>query len=810
VAADSLLSGGTLRDTRLARALIAHEHPTAAALFALLVLVYLWPALVGGGLLAPTALVWEFTPWNGNPPGTMPYLNSDLGDATSAYYPWNVLAREYVHAGTFPAWNPYALGGTPLWANSQIAWLSPFSVPLWILPVHAGIGVAAALKLWTGGFGAYLLARELRLSFWPAIVAGASFALCAFNVVWLSYGPFVTVAVMLPWALWLVERIVRRGRAGDGLGLAAVLGTALLGGHPGTQVHVLAGAAVYALVRALVVAGVARPERLRRLGLVAIAFALGILLSAVVLIPAALVAVDTYGVERRMGGAPGFRSSSIPFDALRTALFPEWWGRPSEQLSIPGPASYKERTFYAGAVTILLACVALLARGGWRRMAPLVALGALGLAISLRAPMLYEVVIALPGFDRIQNGRILLWFLLAVALLGGFGLQRLLELRGRLGRGWAVPAAALLAAVLATVSLPLDGDVWTEAIDYALSRSDTDDATPAIALASVLWFALFAAALTAIVLLARRRVLRSGVVGGLVALVVALDLLHVAVGYQPIGPAEALVPPRTPAIDFLARRRDEGRIGGLATVRADWFSLYHLRDVRGSDEPRPTLRQARLLDMVDSDGNPIVFSSLSDVGARVLGLLGVRYLLAPPGVGSGGVSGLTPAYEGEDATVFANALALPRVTTPTRVRVAGTEADEFATIADAGFAPPEEALVRADEVGEASLSRASGGSARVVAEDDDSVRLRASLPQAGLVVLNDAWDSGWHVEVDGRPARPLQVDVALRGVVVPAGTHEIAWRYRVPGLRLGAALSIASLLICAGWGASLLRRRRPR
>ena len=40
-----------------------------------------------------------------------------------------------------------------------------------------------------------------------------------------------------------------RGRARDGLALAVVVAVALTGGHPGTQVHVLAAVGLYALAR---------------------------------------------------------------------------------------------------------------------------------------------------------------------------------------------------------------------------------------------------------------------------------------------------------------------------------------------------------------------------------------------------------------------------------------------------------------------------------------------------------------------------------------------------------------------------------
>lgn len=49
----------------------------------------------------------------------------------------------------------------------------------------------------------------------------------------------------------------------------------------------------------------------------------------------------------------------------------------------------------------------------------------------------------------------------------------------------------------------------------------------------------------------------------------------------------------------------------------------------------------------------------------------------------------------------------------------------------------------------------------------------------------------------------------MRGVSVPAGTHVIVWRYRVPGLRLGAILSgLAAPTLLLGDGLAI-RRRMP-
>ncbi|HEV7774715.1 MAG TPA: hypothetical protein VGO48_15650 [Conexibacter sp.] len=797
------------------RALTAHQHRTAAALFALLALVYLWPVLVEGRLLVPSALLSALTPWRtGAAAAAANYINGELADVPSTYYPWNMLARELLHAGTFPAWNPYAYGGTPLFANAELAWLSPFSLPVWILPLDFGLGLSAAFKLLAAGFGTYLLVRELGLGFWPAMLAGVSFMLCAFNVVWLTYGVFLSVAALLPWSFWLVERIVRHGRSVDGLALAAVVACLLAGGHPGTQVHVLAATVLYALVRAVDTTGLERRERLRRLATAGAGIAVGGLTAAVVLLPAQQAAQDTYGALLRKHGGTLLPGTHAPWDTIRTALFPDWWGRPSEGF-LTADSNYKERTYYAGAIPLLLAMLALLTPHGWRRKAPFVLLGVLGVLVAVRTPLLFPALIHLPLFDSIQNQRMLLWFLFAVAVLSAFGLQALLDAE-RTRRAWAVVAVALGAAALAIASIGVEGSSLRAVARYVGQR--TNDATEAtIALASVAWWSIFTIAFAVLLLVIVRRRWR-GVAGMLVVLVVAFDLLHFAHGYNPMGPPSVVYPARPAAVSFLQRHVVDGRIAGVGeAMYSDWPTVYRLRDARGYDAPQPTLRFARLWQQLDPIGDATRIGALTAQSPKVLGLLGTRYVVTAPETEINAsteapVPGLRPVYRGRDATILENERALPRAFVATGVRVAGYEGEELAAIADEGFDPLLEAVVRRDELGAVPVPQGGAGTARVVREENSRVVLQATLSGRGLVVLDDQWMPGWRVEVDGRPAPILQTDVVLRGVVVPAGAHEVVWSYRVPGLRLGAALSVLGLACALAWGAVLAvraRRRRP-
>src|SRR5690348_5445597 len=121
---------GEGRGSARVRALATHESWLAAALFALFVLAYLWPVLLGGKMLSPLASLYGSVPWKGlEPRDVHDYLNPLLADVPTADYPWRLLARELIRDGTFPAWNPHVFAGIPFFANPQTMVLAPFSIP---------------------------------------------------------------------------------------------------------------------------------------------------------------------------------------------------------------------------------------------------------------------------------------------------------------------------------------------------------------------------------------------------------------------------------------------------------------------------------------------------------------------------------------------------------------------------------------------------------------------------------------------------------------------------------------------------------
>jgi hypothetical protein len=97
----------------------------------------------------------------------------------------------------------------------------------------------------------------------------------------------------------------------------------------------------------------------------------------------------------------------------------------------------------------------------------------------------------------------------------------------------------------------------------------------------------------------------------------------------------------------------------------------------------------------------------------------------------------------------------------------------------------------------------------VTRDEPQRVELTAMLRSPGLVVVADMYYPGWNLTVDGRPAEILRTNRAMRGVVLPAGTHRLVFRYDPSSFRLGIALSLLGLTALAALVAWAFRERFP-
>jgi hypothetical protein len=90
------------------------------------------------------------------------------------------------------------------------------------------------------------------------------------------------------------------------------------------------------------------------------------------------------------------------------------------------------------------------------------------------------------------------------------------------------------------------------------------------------------------------------------------------------------------------------------------------------------------------------------------------------------------------------------------------------------------------------LSRGAYGRVRILADEPD--RHLLEVESAGGVLVSTAlFYPGWTVRIDGELAQALELNLALRGVLLPRGSHRVEWVYRptwLPGAWAATALAV--------------------
>ena len=750
------------------------HHVAAAGLLLAVLLVWFHPML-GGHQLSQAHALYVNVPWAGEaPPGIADAARSGEGDSAVQHEPIAEVARTSVRDGHLPLLNPSVYAGAPLLGDMQSALAFPLQWLMLPLGVSKAWGWIALLRLLIAGLGAYALARRLGGA-WPgAMLAGAAYMLCAPNITWAQW-PLGTEFALFPWLLLATDLVRERPGPGPIAGLGAAVGLSVLGGHPETILWSSVFAGLYLLVR---LAG----ER-RSLWRPLTAFVGGHLLGAVAGGIALVTFLQAYTDSITRSVHDLFARAHLPLSAGITYLLPEAFG--DGKPFYDGPyLTYQLAAGYVGILVLLLAGVFALRRAGDPLTWALGAVAALALMVVFAIPPVSWIVRAVPPFSDGNNIRLLYAIALAFALGAGLGLDGLLRRALPLRRLVVGAGAALGAAVLYVLVVWATGDLT---------------ASTSTEVRGVAFFAV-AFALSAAVLWAAGRV-RSGRVVTAALLLAVLELAYLQ-DWNVFLPPDKATPPKPASVSYLHSRPPPFRVSGLWTglgppesLQANTAGYYGLESIQGYEFPFSE-RWSNLSFYVFGerglDRELPTKTSPVPRGAALNGLrmVNVRYYLAPPGSPPPSPA-LRRVYGGRDATVFADAGALPRAYVVPRA-VPASDAAALQTLRRGALDPRRVALVPPGTTVPAPGGRFAAARARPL----DPQRWRVTVPpgSGGWLVFAASWSPLWEATVDGKAVDTHPTDYALVGLPVRAGGRTVELRYAATAALWGLIASVVGWL----------------
>jgi hypothetical protein len=755
----------------------------AIGIFALLVGVNYFPVFLGR-IPFPRDMVLQFPPWAGFHASTDWQRYADIGDIVTSFYPFRAFGAQAVREGTIPLWNPEILLGAPFLANAQSALFYPPNFLYYVLPLPIAWTMNILLRMFLAGMFMTLFVRSIGGSRTGAILSGILFASCGFMTAWQGQA-MGDAAIWLPMICYSVNRL-RLEPSRRVFALTAVaLAMPVLAGHPETAGHVTLAAMFLALVLWLSSAG---PEskrlEVRFVALFAGAGVLALGLTAVQVLPTLEWLGELgYALQINWPTLPPHQALAfVSRDAIRSP----------NSAGIPIP----EGAAYFGMIGLLAAALAPFHRAK-RYVMFFGLLTFLALAIAYTIEPFHWLAMHSPILKGLKNGRLILVASFGLAGLGGLGISALEEdktlqsIRRR-------PALLLTGAVLVVLffmvyTLQRETGVRAE----FFRRPSFSRALLFLSVIPIVWK------------------LYGGLRGRAFPLVVcalaAFDLATFGYAYMGFAAPGEIYPP-SPVFDFLKTQSDpaRSRIMQLGTPGSPYPSnipmMYGLTSADGYEVAlfrarffASQLSEDRLDGLVFQQANVTAFAD------RRLDLMNVKYIVHSPHAGGyedfRSQDRFPLIYETPDMAVFENKSVLPRAFTVSAegIEVLADPNAQLERLKDASFNPEQKVIVsRTPVFGSSSPNIATPNKTEIVSAGINEVAVHAEVSAPSVLVLSQTYYPGWKALVDGQTTEVFDADLLLTGVALSPGAHDVRFVFDPPSVRIGALLSLVSVIIIVG------------
>lgn len=747
-------------------------------------------------------------------------------------------------------WTPYIFCGMPSLASLMFPF---FYLPSFVIELISRFLPLPALTPHVlhfifAGMGVFVFLRRKNASLGPALLGGMAFMFMPYLITMeaFGHGSQMMTSAYIPWALWAVDRLIEK-LSWRHLALAGlILGFQLLCGHVQIAYYSLMVIGLYVLFHLIHFIIQKHYNRLLpTLGGIAGALILAGALSAVLfLLLQEYTPFSIRGSPSVLQTAAGTKDTGVGFEYAT-----QWSFSPGEMMTfiIPSFYGFGGQPFYWGNMPFtdypnymgilvlgfaIAAFVLYLPKSGPNRLLVMF----LGTTILLALLLSYGYHFAffyklfynyLPYFNKFRVPvMILILVQCAVAILAGLGLEGILSrlrttdtatkdeiaARSRISRRLWIALAVLAAVVLLLTILRgnfLDFMRSVYPDQYEPNYQEPLDKARFDMLFRDIWIVFFVVAggITMLALAAVQKIsaTTAAVVIGLITLA-DLWLVDKKIGktYPQTESANILQPDAITqflqADSSLYRIYPAGRLFGEVRWSGQGF-----QSVGGYHAAKPRLYQ----DFIEAVG----LQGASLPAPHVVDMLNAKYIITFESLADTNFAVRQQFQTGNGVLrIYENRAVLPRAHLVGEYVV---EADPIAALTrlrtgpevnGKGFDPHHQVLL--NEEPDLKPQPDSEATAQITKYDFHAVTISTQSSSPQMLVLSDNYyPVGWQAYVDGQPVKTSRANYCFRAISIPAGAHQVEFRFHSNAFTRGLWVSITALAVAVAL--LFVERKRP-
>jgi len=809
------------------------RHPFLAALgiYSLLAMIFFFEVIFGG----------------------QTYLSPDAQAAVATTAP---LDKVFWERGILPLWSPYIFSGMPSFGSLMY-------VPFVHLPSAAIQLISRFLPLpdllhhilhfILAGMGVFVLLRRKGASFLPALFGGLAFMFTPYLITMevFGHGSQMMTAAYIPWALWAVDRLIEKF-SWRHLGWAGlILGFQFQRGHVQISYYILLFVGLYVLCHLISIIIKKDFKRLApMLGGFAGTLLLAGALAAILYLP--LQEYTPYSIRGtpsvlQASAAAGVKDTGVGFDyatqwsfspgEMMTFIIPSFYGFGGQ--TYWGNMPFTDYPNYMGILVLALAIAGFvlnLAHSEQNRL--LIIFSGIALLFSLFISFGHHFAVFyklfynyFPYFNKFRVPvMILILVQCTVAILAGLGLESILSrvrlastreaaaINDKIAQRLWLAFGALVVIVLA-LTIFQEGffnfmrGLYPDQYD-ANTQQAVDQARFAMLFQDFWFVSIFSAAGLALLALALRKKIAATSFAVAICLITLVDLWLVdkKIGqtYPQQETPEYLQPDAISAFfksdTSLYRFYPAGQLFGELR-----WSAQGIQSVGGYHAAKPRFYQ----DFIEATG--LQHATEDDFPAHhILDMLNAKYVLTFATlpieewivqqqfqVNAGGGQQVLSIYE--------NPTVLPRAYLVGEFEVQTEPVAALMRLRagpEQGFDPHRRAML--NEKPDLVPQPDSTASVQIQQYDYHHIQIATKSIAPQMLVLSDNYypePAGWQAYIDNQPVKTYRANYCFRAVSVPAGQHQVEFRFHSRAFTRGLWISLVALV--AGIALLFVERRKP-